>query len=119
MFVWGRAACCVPFSQKEVLTMTNSSETRVLGLALKAFVTGVSDDLQALLPKYGFSEEIADHEWYLRRSYLAMLHEIARPPHLAAILSVGLQIARLAPLPPVGERGKLGTPPDDPAIRWP
>ncbi len=76
--------------------MSNSSGVMVAGLAIKAFAMGISESLKPLLAKYGF-DEIDDRGWYERRSFLAMLEETMRSSPRFDLISVGLQIARLAP----------------------
>ncbi len=79
--------------------MSNSSGVMVAGLAIKAFAMGISEGLKPLLAKYGF-DKIEDQGWYERRSFLAMLEEAKQSSPRFDLISVGLQIARLAPYPP-------------------
>ena len=79
--------------------MSNSSGAMVLGLAIKAYIAGVSGDALPLLAKYGFDGEIEDQGWYARRDLLVMLDETMQSSPRIDMISVGLQFAHFAPFP--------------------
>ena len=80
--------------------MSNSSGVMILGLAIKAFMVGISDNLIPLLEKYGFDSEIEDMGWYERRDFLAMLEEVTQISPRFDLISVGLEIVQHVPLTP-------------------
>jgi hypothetical protein len=80
--------------------MTGLPEAEVHGLAVKAFIAGMTDPSNPIPARHGFVGEIDENAWYPRKDYLAMLNDLAEHSYILDMVSVGLQISRYAPMPP-------------------
>jgi hypothetical protein len=80
--------------------MASSPEAEILGLAVKAFIAGMTDASNPIPARHGFGGGIDENAWYPRENYLAMVNELAGNTYILDMVSVGLQIARCAPMPP-------------------
>jgi hypothetical protein len=80
--------------------MTDSLEAKILGLAVKALMEGLTEEKSPLLDKYGFGGEIDESAWYLRKDYLAMVNELAESARIVDMVAIGLQVSRYVPMPP-------------------
>lgn len=80
--------------------MTVLPEAEILGLAVKAFIAGMTDASNPIPARHGFDGEIDDDAWYPRKNYLAMINELAESTHIIDLVTIGLQTSRFAPMPP-------------------
>ncbi|MCD4686081.1 MAG: hypothetical protein K8S97_09115 [Anaerolineae bacterium] len=80
--------------------MTASPDAQVMGESIHAFINGLSSDAAEILAKYNLPQEVENGVWYSQKAYVDMMHEVEQKMFITDMVSMGMNIATFAPLPP-------------------